>query len=348
MAGGCPTRCTGPSQRRRGAVLRPWLLAELRPHPCRRQVRAPVRRGHFENPASTSWCASCRVRGRRSRPARSPTSATPCTAPGRFRRRHRPRRRGWSRATTAPPSAAAQSAITYADGATGTALPADPDRRGQPTCCTSTAGVPADLRPVLRRGPVRATGGWARTWRDGACARTPRTAAAGHGPPRWADIAGQGQAADRAAPALGGAVAAARRTLRAPRRRSRDWAAARHAGAGARRAVPSRLDRSGQAPSGRRAAARRMAHPIGPGRLPRLLLLRELIRLMEAVYHDLVLGALGPSDNRGWINAFRHWSWPMFRIAWVVGAPTFGALRVVLPAAPWPAAPTTTARRCCA
>lgn len=54
---------------------------------------------------------------------------------------------------------------------------------------------------------------------------------------------------------------------------------------------------------------------------------QELIRLMEAVYHDLDLEhAFDHPDNRGWFNAFRHWSWaPMFRIAWLVGAPTFGA-----------------------
>ncbi|MGJ4803428.1 hypothetical protein ACQYVW_09320 [Luteimonas sp. SDU82] len=54
---------------------------------------------------------------------------------------------------------------------------------------------------------------------------------------------------------------------------------------------------------------------------------QELIRLMEAVYHDLDLEhAWDHPDNRGWINAFRHWSWaPMFRIAWIVGSPMIGA-----------------------
>src|SRR5690606_12460926 len=142
-----------------------------------------------------------------------------------------------------------------------------------------------DLRPVLRRGPVRelpAAGRGRGATRAGACARTPahdgrRPRAAAAGADR---LAGQGQAADRAAPALGGAVAAARRTLRAPRRAATATArpAARHAGAGgARRAVPSRLDRSGRsAAPGRRAAglAAGAAHPdAGPGRLPRLLLL---------------------------------------------------------------------------
>ncbi|NZA26178.1 hypothetical protein H0E84_07245 [Luteimonas sp. SJ-92] len=53
---------------------------------------------------------------------------------------------------------------------------------------------------------------------------------------------------------------------------------------------------------------------------------QELIRLMESVYHDLDFEhAWDHPDNRGWVNAFRHWSWsPMFRIAWTVGLPTFG------------------------
>jgi hypothetical protein len=54
---------------------------------------------------------------------------------------------------------------------------------------------------------------------------------------------------------------------------------------------------------------------------------QELVRLMESVYHDLDLEhAWTHPDNRGWMNAFRHWSGaPMFRITWAVGAPTFGA-----------------------
>lgn len=54
---------------------------------------------------------------------------------------------------------------------------------------------------------------------------------------------------------------------------------------------------------------------------------QELVRLMEAVYHDHDLEhAWNHPDNRGWMNAFRHWSGaPMFRIAWAMGAPTFGA-----------------------
>jgi Patatin-like phospholipase len=54
---------------------------------------------------------------------------------------------------------------------------------------------------------------------------------------------------------------------------------------------------------------------------------QELVRLMESVYHDLDLEhAWNHPDNRGWMNAFRHWSSaPMFRVAWAVGAPTFGA-----------------------
>jgi hypothetical protein len=53
---------------------------------------------------------------------------------------------------------------------------------------------------------------------------------------------------------------------------------------------------------------------------------QEMIQLMEAVYHDLRLEqAWDHPDNRGWINMFRHWSWaPVFRVAWAVGAPTFG------------------------
>lgn len=54
---------------------------------------------------------------------------------------------------------------------------------------------------------------------------------------------------------------------------------------------------------------------------------QELVRLMESVYHDLDLEqAWNHPDNRGWMNAFRHWSGaPMFRVTWAVGAPTFGA-----------------------
>jgi hypothetical protein len=54
---------------------------------------------------------------------------------------------------------------------------------------------------------------------------------------------------------------------------------------------------------------------------------QELVRLMESVYHDLDLEhAWSHPDNRGWMNAFRHWSGaPMFRVTWAVGAPTFGA-----------------------
>jgi hypothetical protein len=53
---------------------------------------------------------------------------------------------------------------------------------------------------------------------------------------------------------------------------------------------------------------------------------QELTQLMEAVYHDLKLEqAWDHPDNRGWMNMFRHWSWaPIFRVAWSVGAPTFG------------------------
>lgn len=53
----------------------------------------------------------------------------------------------------------------------------------------------------------------------------------------------------------------------------------------------------------------------------------QLIRLMESVYHYLDLERTwNHPDNRGWMNAFRNWSWvPMFRIAWTIGAPTSGS-----------------------
>lgn len=53
---------------------------------------------------------------------------------------------------------------------------------------------------------------------------------------------------------------------------------------------------------------------------------QELIQLMESVYHDMDLEhAWQHPDNRGWMNIFRHWSGsPIFRIAWAVGAPTYG------------------------
>lgn len=54
---------------------------------------------------------------------------------------------------------------------------------------------------------------------------------------------------------------------------------------------------------------------------------QELIQRMEAAYHDFDLeNAWNHPDNRGWMNAFRQWAGvPMFRVAWVLGAPTFGA-----------------------
>ena len=53
---------------------------------------------------------------------------------------------------------------------------------------------------------------------------------------------------------------------------------------------------------------------------------QELIRLMEAVYHDLDLEhAWDHPDNRGWINAFPPWRGsPLFRIACSGGAPMSG------------------------
>ena len=68
---------------------------------------------------------------------------------------------------------------------------------------------------------------------------------------------------------------------------------------------------------------------------------QELVQLMESVYHDLDLEhACDHPDNRGWMNAFRQWSWsPVFRIAWTAGSPTYGKpfvtfceLRLGLPA----------------
>ncbi|MEO8671962.1 MAG: hypothetical protein ABI411_11655 [Tahibacter sp.] len=54
---------------------------------------------------------------------------------------------------------------------------------------------------------------------------------------------------------------------------------------------------------------------------------QELMQLMESIYHDLELErSWAHPDNRGWLNAFRHWSWaPMFRIVWAASMPTYGA-----------------------
>lgn len=53
----------------------------------------------------------------------------------------------------------------------------------------------------------------------------------------------------------------------------------------------------------------------------------QMIQLMENVYLDLKLEEdYDHPDNRGWMNLFRHWSWSgMFRVAWAIGASTFGA-----------------------
>jgi hypothetical protein len=53
---------------------------------------------------------------------------------------------------------------------------------------------------------------------------------------------------------------------------------------------------------------------------------QELIQLMESVYHDMALEKNWQHpDHRGWMNVFRHWSGsPAFRVAWAIGAPTFG------------------------
>ena len=54
---------------------------------------------------------------------------------------------------------------------------------------------------------------------------------------------------------------------------------------------------------------------------------QEQIRLMEAVYLDFDLERdWDHPDHRGWMSMFRHWAGsPMFRVAWAVGMPTFGA-----------------------
>jgi hypothetical protein len=53
---------------------------------------------------------------------------------------------------------------------------------------------------------------------------------------------------------------------------------------------------------------------------------QELAQLMQAIYHDFDLEQeWDHPDNIGWMNAFRQWSWAaMFRVAWAVGAPTYG------------------------
>jgi len=52
----------------------------------------------------------------------------------------------------------------------------------------------------------------------------------------------------------------------------------------------------------------------------------SLIQLMENVYIDLNLETdYAHSDNRGWMNLFKHWSWSgMFRAAWAISAATYG------------------------
>jgi hypothetical protein len=54
---------------------------------------------------------------------------------------------------------------------------------------------------------------------------------------------------------------------------------------------------------------------------------QELIQLMESAYIDLNLDSNREHpDHRGWMNVIRHWSWsPMFRVAWVLSAHTFGS-----------------------
>ncbi len=67
---------------------------------------------------------------------------------------------------------------------------------------------------------------------------------------------------------------------------------------------------------------------------------QELIRLMEGIYIDLDLEREWQHpDNRGWMNAFKQWSWiPAFRVAWAISVPdlgrrfaTFSEMRLGLP-----------------
>lgn len=67
---------------------------------------------------------------------------------------------------------------------------------------------------------------------------------------------------------------------------------------------------------------------------------QELIRLMEGIYIDLDLEREWQHpDNRGWMNAFKQWSWiPAFRLAWAISLPdlgrrfaTFSEMRLGLP-----------------
>jgi hypothetical protein len=53
----------------------------------------------------------------------------------------------------------------------------------------------------------------------------------------------------------------------------------------------------------------------------------QLIQLMESVYLDFDLETNESSpDLRGWMNLFRHWTWSyMFRVAWALTSPTYGA-----------------------
>ncbi|HEX2252278.1 MAG TPA: hypothetical protein VHQ65_03315 [Thermoanaerobaculia bacterium] len=54
---------------------------------------------------------------------------------------------------------------------------------------------------------------------------------------------------------------------------------------------------------------------------------QSLIQLMQDVYLDLRLEEeYDHPDNRGWLNVFKHWSWPgMVRATWAVTASTCGA-----------------------
>lgn len=237
--------------------------------------------------------------------------------------------------------------ITYADGATGTLLYLKP---------TLTGEEPADVLHYARSHPAfpheptsdqyfdeaqfesyrRLGEDVARRALEPALERL-RTAAAGHGPPRL----GLTDSPDK-----GKLLIALRQRWVAPLPRL-DERFARHGEALARlldrlRDTPALavLDaqfhpawtdlveaprQAGEPPASPLERRTRMPDPADFRAC--FYFCQELIRLMEAVYHDLGLEhAWDHPDNRGWINAFRHWSWaPMFRIAWVVGAPTFGA-----------------------
>ncbi|SEL08773.1 hypothetical protein SAMN05428989_1401 [Pseudoxanthomonas sp. GM95] len=89
--------------------------------------------------------------------------------------------------------------------------------------------------------------------------------------------------------------------------------------------VPGQASRSdGHVPS---ASERRTRLPATEDFRTCFYFCQEQIRLMESVYLDLDLErAWNHPDNRGWMSLFRHWTGSaMFRVAWTMGVPTFGA-----------------------